>query len=271
MKIFITLIIIIGIVIIYLNLPYSPVIKEYSRLVDNSINSASKINNVITQNDLKKLPIQLQKYIVNNGYIDSNKYNHINFYCKDVDFVLDESKPKIKIDFTVNLFADNLKRFALIDSKIYGLPFQGLDIYENQKGFMKGVIAKNITLFNDNADYMNRGELTTYLAEGILFPSIFLNDKFSFEEIDDLSVKVTVKDGNLIEGGIAYFNNKYEITKFVVDKRYNSSTKSYEKWTCEYGLYRLNNGVKIPTSLKAVWNLKSGDLIYFDTNNINIS
>ncbi|WP_330372578.1 DUF6544 family protein [Metaclostridioides mangenotii] len=81
--------------------------------------------------------------------------------------------------------------------------------------------------------------------------------------MDDFTVKVTVKDGNLIEGGIVYFNDKYEITEFVVDKRYNASTNSYEKWTCEYGLYKLNNGIKVPTSLKAVWNLKSGNLIYF--------
>lgn len=268
MKIILTIIIIIILIFIYFNIPYSPVLNDYKRLVNNISNDVAKVNGSITLDDLENIPVQLQKYILNNGYLNTNKVSHIKFYCKGVDFLLDKDKPKIKIDFTVNLFADNIKRFALIDSKMYGVPFQGLDVYENQKGFMKGVIAKNITLFNEIGNHMDRGELTTYIAEGMLFPSIFLSDKFLFEEIDEYSINVTVKDGNLIEIGTVFFNEKYEIIKLTIDKRYNTSTESFEKWSCLYGSYKQFNGVKRPTNLKAIWNFKSSDSVYFDTDNI---
>lgn len=37
-------------------------------------------------------------------------------------------------------------RMALIDSSMFGIPFEGYDYYQNGTGGMKGVIAKAITL-----------------------------------------------------------------------------------------------------------------------------
>lgn len=37
---------------------------------------------------------------------------------------------------------------ALIDSRMFGIPFEGYDYYQNGIGGMKGMLAKAIPLFN---------------------------------------------------------------------------------------------------------------------------
>ena len=51
------------------------------------------------------------------------------------------NKPNIKIDYTAYDFVKEPTRIALIDSKIYGITFQGIDTCKDGKGSMKGIIA----------------------------------------------------------------------------------------------------------------------------------
>ncbi len=50
---------------------------------------------------------------------------------------------------------------ALIDSSIFGIPFEGYDSYQNGTGGMKGVIAKAITLFDQTGTDMDKACLAT--------------------------------------------------------------------------------------------------------------
>ena len=45
---------------------------------------------------------------------------------------------------------------ALIDSSMFGIPFEGYDYYQNETGGMKGVIAKAITLFDQTGADMDK-------------------------------------------------------------------------------------------------------------------
>lgn len=44
---------------------------------------------------------------------------------------------------------------ALIDSSMFGIPFEGYDYYWNGTGGMKGVIARAITLFDQTGADMD--------------------------------------------------------------------------------------------------------------------
>lgn len=255
------------VIIIYLMIPYSPVKKEYSSIV-GELSEANKMpKSIITEDDLKVLPEVIQKYFIKNGYVGIESASIIKFDFKDVEFAMGVNKPNIKIDYTVYDFVKEPTRVALIDSKMFGIPFQGIDICKDGKAKMKGTLAKNITLFNTKFDIID----SSYLSECMMHPSLALQENITYKQIDGYSVEATIRKNGRKTTGIFYFNENYEMTHFIDEKRLSSDTNTYEKWSAVTSDYKVVNGVNRPTKFQAVWNFSEGDLVYFDSKNMKIS
>ena len=149
----------------------------------------------------------------------------------NVDFSQGRSGPTLTIDYTQYNFVNEPCRMALIDSSMFGIPFEGYDYYQNGSGGMKGVIAKAITLFDQTGTDMDKACLVTFLAESLFAPTILLQDYITFEEINDFEVRAAIT-----YGGQTLCDN-YQISL---------------------------NGIKYPTKFQAVWNYPDGDLVYFN-------
>lgn len=255
-------------IIIYMAIPYSPVKNEFEEKVNKIANENLSDNTKIDEKSFNNLPEALKNYFINNGYLNANNVGYIKLHFKDADFVLSSGK-NIKIDYTVYDFAKSQDRVVLIDSKMYGIPFQGIDTYIDGKGGMKGIIAKHISLFNETGADMDLGALQTYLSECLMHPSLALQDKITYKELDKYSVEATIKCDGLEASGIFYFNDKYEMTEFKT-KRYSSDKGSYENWTAKVSDYKVINNINMPTKFQAIWNYDDGDLIYFNSNNMEI-
>lgn len=255
------------VIIVYLMIPYSPVKKEYSSIV-GELSEANKMpKSIITEDDLKVLPEVIQKYFIKNGYVGIESASIIKFDFKDVEFSMGVNKPNIRIDYTVYDFVKEPTRVALIDSKMFGIPFQGIDICKDGKAKMKGTLAKNITLFNTKFDIID----SSYLSECMMHPSLALQENITYKQIDDYSVEATIRKKGRKTTGIFYFNENYEMTHFIDEKRLSSDTNTYEKWSAVTSDYKVVNGVNRPTKFQAVWNFSEGDLVYFDSKNMKIS
>ena len=255
------------VIIVYLMIPYSPVKKEYSSIV-GELSEANKMpKSIITEDDLKVLPEVIQKYFIKNGYVGIESASIIKFDFKDVEFSMGVNKPNIKIDYTVYDFVKEPTRVALIDSKMFGIPFQGIDICKDGKAKMKGTLAKNITLFNTKFDIID----SSYLSECMMHPSLALQENITYKQIDDYSVEATIRKNGRKTTGIFYFNENYEMTHFIDEKRLSSDTNTYEKWSAVTSDYKVVNGVNRPAKFQAVWNFSEGDLVYFDSKNMKIS
>lgn len=255
------------VIIVYLMIPYSPVKKEYSSIV-GELSEANKMpKSIITEDDLKVLPEVIQKYFIKNGYVGIESTSIIKFDFKDVEFSMGVNKPNIKIDYTVYDFVKEPTRVALIDSKMFGIPFQGIDICKDGNAKMKGTLAKNITLFNTKFDIID----SSYLSECMMHPSLALQENITYKQIDDYSVEATIRKNGRKTTGIFYFNENYEMTHFIDEKRLSSDTNTYEKWSAVTSDYKVVNGVNRPTKFQAVWNFSEGDLVYFDSKNMKIS
>lgn len=157
---------------------------------------------------------------------------------------------------------------ALIDSSMFGIPFEGYDYYQNGTGGMKGVIAKAITLFDQTGSDMDKACLVTFLAESLFAPTILLQDYITFEEISDFEVRATISYKGQTASGIFTFNEQYEMISFTTNDRAVANTDGtveYITWSALCGDYAVaKNGIKYPTKFQAVWNYPDGDFTYFD-------
>jgi hypothetical protein len=257
--------------VIWFNIPYSPIKSKFRKLTSSQITTMETQKEVFTKEDIAKLPSPVQKYFQYCGYIGTPKMSNMRASYSDVDFV--KSGKNLKIKYTHYNFVDKPERLALIDTSMFGIPFEGIDAYQNGVGSMNGVFAKAITLFNEKGEAMNKSGLADCLAESFLMPNLILQDFITWEEIDETHVKATITYYGISVSGIFVFDEYGAMTSFTTDDReYNDGNGNIQKakWSAVCGDYKDMNGIMYPTTLKGVWHLETGDFVYFDANDMVI-
>lgn len=270
------LFVLLGMTLIWFNIPYSPTRDRFDKDVKNLISENQNIskNEVFTNDDFSHLPITIQKYLEECGYLGKQKMAFFKIDFRDVKFMLGKDNP-LRIDYTQYNFVEKPNRLALISSRMYGIPFEGYDNYQAGKGQMKGVIGKVFPLFNQKGVDMDKACLVTFLAESLFAPTILLQDYIDFEQIDDFRVKATISYKGQSASGIFTFNESYEMISFTTDNRAMIETDgsiNYIPWSAICSQYKVSkNGIKHPTNFKGVWNYPDNDFVYFDGNITQIS
>lgn len=262
--------VLVGVLMVWFNISYSPVKKQFQNDVDSLVENNKLLdeNEVFTKEDFADFPLSIQKYIEHCGYIGTPKMSYLKMEYQDVDFVQGRNGAKLKIDYTQYNFIKEPCRIALIDSSMFGVPFEGYDYYKSGTGGMKGVIAKAITLFDQTGADMDKACLATFLAESMFAPSILLQDYITFEEISDFEVQATITYGGQTASGVFTFNEQYEMISFTTNDRAATGTDGimeYIPWSALCNDYKVSeNGIKYPTKFQAVWNYPDEDFIYFN-------
>ena len=271
-KIMIVLIVVAALILIlavWFNIPYSPVKSQFKTDVEARTQKVAAVaSEKYTADDFKDLPPTIQKYLELNGYIGAKRHAVLSMEYNDVDFGLGVNKPRLKIDYTHTDFSDSPDRLAFIDSKMFGVPFQGYDYYINGKGGMKGVLAKLLTLFDQTGPEMDKACLITYLAEAFFLPEALLKDFITFKQVDEHTVEATITSKGVTASGIFHFNDSYEMTSFTTNDRGQiapDGSIEHTPWEAQCENYKeYSDGIRRPTVFRAVWKNKGGDFIYFD-------
>lgn len=264
------LLVLLGLLMIWFSIPYSPVKSQFNKDI-TAISAENRLTvggEVFTEKDFSHLPTAIQKYIENCGYIGKRKMSYLIMGYHNVDFSQGRKGPNLKIDYTQYNFLSEPCRIAMIDSSMFGIPFEGYDYYHNGIGGMKGVIAKVFTLFDQKGAEMDKACLVTFLAESLFVPTALLQDYIAFEEISDFEVRATISCAGQTASGIFTFNEQYEMISFTTNDRAAAradGSLEYVPWSALCSSYQLNeNGIKCPTKFQAVWNYPEGDFTYFD-------
>ena len=241
----------------------------------SKISETAKTKGVFTEDDIKRLPIPVQRYFRFCGYIGSPKMSYMKAVFNNADFYMirNGKKSKLKIDYTQYNFIRKPERFAFIDSAMFGIPFEGFDSYQNGIGSMKGVLAKLITLFDQRGEAMDKACLVTFLSECLLVPSAALQDYIIWEEIDDTHAKAIITYSGFSAEGIFTYNENGEMLSFCTKDRISTDMDGIQReaeWSAVLRDYRPVGGLRQPNLLQAVWHYPEGDFLYFDGNHVKI-
>lgn len=268
-KMLIIILTIIVAIVIWFIIPFSPLKKKFERDAEDTIaSSKAETGKNFELSDFAPLPKAIQKYIAACGYIGTAQMDYIKMEYKNVDFKQGKEGPDLKIDYTQYNFVVSPERLAFIDSSMFGIPFEGYDMYRNGQGEMKGVIAKCIPLFDQKGSDLEKAGLVTFLSESLFAPSVLLQDYVLFEEIDDYHVKGTASYAGKTVSGVFTFNENYEYILFQTNDREAVGTDGKSEnvpWTAKCSDYIVSeSGIKYPSKFTAIWNYEDGDFVYFD-------
>lgn len=265
-------IILIAAVVIFFNIPFSKTRSEFSKVINTMITNAPENTGIFTKEDIKDLPLPVQKYFEYCGYLGTPKMSYMKATFKNVAFKMSADK-NIKIDYTQYNFVNKPERFAFIDSSLYGIPFEGFDSYRDGVGSMKGSIAKAITLFDQRGDSMDKASLVTILAECLVIPNVALQDYIQWEAIDATHAKATITYYGISAGGTFTFDKNGLMISFKTKDRVatnmDGSTREAE-WSAIIIDYQILNCLRQPKVLQSIWHYPEGDSIYFNENKSSV-
>jgi len=268
MWIFVGIFVFVAAVFAFFQMPASKTKSDFQNSVDAKTANIQKQEGVFSEEDLFGLPAPVQRFFRHCGYLGTSKMAYTRASFRDVDFKMSEDKT-VKIDYIQYNFVEKPERFAYIDSRVYGVPFEGFDSYENGSGSMKGTLGKVIPLFDQQGESMDKSCLVTVLAECFLAPGVALQDYISWEEIDDTHARATISYYDISASGVFTFNEKGEVISFRTADRTSvdmDGTVREAEWSAIYSDYKDNNGIRQPSVLISIWHYPEGDYVYFNEN-----
>lgn len=245
-----------------------PVKKLFLAEVQTELDKCTVNHEKFSENDIINLPEPVQRYFKYCGYIGKEKMTKAKFVWDEVKFKMSSDKPWFKIQYEQYNFVYEPVRLAYIYAKMFGIiPFEGRDKYLNGQGNMLGKLLKKITLFDVEGAEINVSAAVTYLSESLFVPNCALQQYIKWKAIDKNHAKANIEYKGIKAEGIFTFNDKGEFTTFETDERYMDTgkrTSEKHKWTAKANYYIEKNGIKIPSKVKAIWNLPNGDYEYFN-------
>lgn len=270
------ILVLLGIILVYWNIPYSRQKSVFKKKMQFHMDAVEKTESVVTKEEIEQLPLALQRYCSYIGLEGFPKYQVVRAVFKDTDFVFDAKSGKVlKMDYDLWLFYDKWFRSAYCQSSMYGVPFEGEDYCtDDLQGGMKGVLGKSIQIFDECSSQGYQAGFISWFAESlVLNPSVLFAEYVTYEEMDDNTVKVIIRDGNVVGEGVVYIDDKGEITSFYSDDRQVEDIEGNMTkigWRCEYSDYQKNNGIMQPGAVRGVKVFKDKEVVYFSSDNLVI-
>ena len=154
---------------------------------------------------------------------------------------------------------------------MYGIiPMEAKEEYLNGQGTMLGKLLRIVTLFDNKGSETDASQALNYLSESLFVPTCALQSNIIWQSIDQNHAKAIYEYKGVKVEAIFTFNDRGEYTMFETDDRYMDTKGNKPKWTAEVSNYVEKDGIKIPSKLKAIWHLPTGDFEYFNGTLSNI-
>lgn len=254
------------ILLITINYLINPTNLRFQKAISRT-NGYTSENKVITEEDIDHLPPAVKRYLNYVGVVGRYRVNIADFKMHGRLKLNPESDfQDVHIKQTSGF--QYISRLFYITMKLGGIGIRGIHLYENAKAIMVIKILDLIKVADANGEYMDKGETVTVFNDFcILAPMSLIDERISWEEIDNLHVKGTFSNDGITVAAILTFDEEGRLINFYSEDRYSSTTgKNYEKipWSTPVSEYQIINGLNLVKRAEAVWHMEDGDFVYAD-------
>lgn len=150
----------------------------------------------------------------------------------------------------------------------------GRDKYVDGQGHMLIKLLSLITVADSKGKEINQGSLLRYLAETVWYPSAALEKYITWEEIDNTTVKATMRFGGIAASGEFAFNKMGEPVRFEAERYYDREDgATLETWVIDIDeeSFKTFGNYRVPTKAAITWELSGGDFTWFRLEITDIS
>lgn len=231
---------------------------ETTQILSTVSNNPSKI---ITLQDISTLPVPVQKWIKSTGIIGKPEIK--------LAWVKQKALMKLKPD-QKDFYAAEALQYSTIENPAFIwtvaldmmkiINIKGRDKFIAGKGEMLVKMNSFLPIVNENGKKLDESSMQRYLGEMVWFPSLALSPYVTWGKIDDLSAKATMNYMGTSGSGTFYFNENGDFIKFIA-LRYKGNEPDSKRypWVLTVDDYAEFGGIRVPSKMKATWELDKGD------------
>ncbi len=217
----------------------------------------------ITEEDLQDLPPVVQRYLHYAGVIGKPRHQYV---CLIQEGAMRMSPGRKWLPLKAVEYYTTSKPGFVWFGRVNYAPFVGVsavDSYIDGKGEMLVKLMSLIPVVNQKGDEMKRASLLRYLNEMTWFPTAFLNDNISWEQVDNRSAVVTLEDRGLKVEGMLKTDDNGRMVDFVAE-RHSREGKDLKlrTWRTPTASYGEIAGFNLPLEGSALYEYDSGDFSY---------
>jgi hypothetical protein len=219
---------------------------------------------LLTQEDMAHMPAIVQKYLHYTKSAGQPKVK--NFMCELTGGMRSNPGEKyMKVHSVQYSFFEDLSRYFHMEGRKMGLPATGLHLYQNATATFQVKLLNWFKVVDAKGDKMSQGETVTLLNDMcIMAPATLIDKRITWEEINELSVKAILKNGDIEVSAILNFDEKGELQNFISNDRFDTDGSTYEDypWSTPLGDYKIMNGYLLPGKGKLIYHRPEGDFVY---------
>jgi hypothetical protein len=244
--------------------------KTYKKAVLEALERTGAIKNeILTEEDIKHLPVIVQKYLHNSGSIGKEKV--LNFRATFEGGIRSKSSENfMPLKSEQYNFTDKPTRLFYIVARKKGIPAKGIHLYIDQTAIMNIKILGLFTVVNAKGKEMNQSETVTLFNDMcFMAPASLIDRNIKWKEIDELTVASQYTNGNITISATLFFNKDGELVNFLSNDRFETSDgKTYLNypWITPVTSYAVINGYRLPASAKLIYKHQDEDLCYGEFN-----
>ncbi len=254
MKVFITSVLLL--LWIVLNTGCTTMNKTIIKMFDNATPGN---RGVVTEEDIKSLPEVIQNYLHYTGIIGKEKIRTVRLRQQG-GFRLKPGE-----DFKT---MSAVQYFNVDDIEFYWRGkvsvVTATDRFLGGKGDLTVRLLDLIKVSYADGPEVDQGEILRFLAEGVWFPSVFVNDYIRWEALGERSARATIVQNGLSASADFYFNDQYQVSKIIAN-RYMEKDGTFKMavWEIRIKRYTEFNGIRIPQESHVIWKLEEGDFCWY--------
>jgi hypothetical protein len=220
---------------------------------------------LITEDDLRPLPVIVQKYLRITGVPGTEKV--WNFRVEMEGNI--RGKPTdnwMRLSSVQYNFIDDPARIFYIKAKKMGIPVVGLHLYKNETASMQIKLAGLFTVADARGPEMNQGETVTVFNDMcFMAPATLISKNIKWEILDLYTVKAYFTNGNITISAVLYFNEEGKLVNFISNDRFETTDgKSYKNypWLTPVKEFREINGRMMPARAEAIYQYPDREFCY---------
>lgn len=228
---------------------------------------------IVKQSDIQSMPSLVQLWLHNTSVIDKPVMPWVKITQKgSMRSSVESNWASFTAEHWASLDKPGFVWHAVMDAGP-GIHVAVMDKFIEGHGSMMVRVQSLIPLSDVSGSEIDESALQRYLAEIVWNPSFATSPYITWEQLDNVRVKATMKYNNTVGSVIFTYNSKGLVHQVEADRYYyqkEGTTK--EKWivTIDLSSYQSFNGLLIPVKSSITWKLADGDFKWFELEIIDI-
>lgn len=235
--------------------------------------SAENSSTVILEEDLKKLPKPVKKWLEFVGVVGQEKIRTVSF-SQGGEMRLEPNQEKwmkpvakqyVRVDKPGYLWHVDIPMIPLLNTK-------GRDLFYEGKGSMEIRIGTLIPVVNEESnEKLNESSLHRFLLELPWYPTAAVEEYMTWEEIDKESAKGILSYEGMTVEAIFYFDGDGSLIR-VESLRYKERDEGAKRIPCigEIKGHSVVEGLKIPNRINITWIINGEPFTWYKLENFDM-